>query len=113
MPLYDADPYYEDVLGPAGWIRQQAEDRGLHVEVDRNLTIPGYASRDVDRIVARPGLAFPTLHWLLACGVIAQIFGPEAAPDLPIAPGPLDAKVIPFQRGPAFTFCDNKNRFGR
>jgi len=110
MPFRPTDPYYEH--GPARWVRQEAEQFGVKVEVDCGLTFPGYASRDGHTIVARPGLSFPTFHWLLASGVVASLFGIETAPDLPVAPDPLDAKVIPFQRGPAFTFWDNK-RLGR
>lgn len=105
MPFFD-DPLYEDVNGPAGWIRQQAGKRGLHVEVDRDLLYPGYASRDGTTIIARPGLSVPSFHWLVASSVLASLFGFDAAPDLPIDPP--DAKVIPFQRGPAFTFWDNR-----
>jgi hypothetical protein len=109
MSFYSSDPYYEH--GPAGWVRERAQERGVRVELDYDLEFPGYRSLDRQTIVARPGLSLPSFHWLVACGVLAHIFGSEAVPDLPIGP-PVsrDAQVLPF-RGPAFTFWDNQNRF--
>lgn len=103
MPFSSADPYYTH--GPAGWARQRVEQCGLHVEIDHDLEFPGYGTPDASAVIVRPGLAFPTFHWLLACGVVAHLFGVETAPDLPIFRSEqirLDAQVIPLQR-PGFT----------
>jgi hypothetical protein len=99
MPFYPADPFYEH--GPAGWVKSRAEGVGLRVRIDPNLETPGFASLERSILIARPGLSFPTFHWLVACGIIANMFGPDAAPELPVAQPPVhNAQIIPFQRPP-------------
>lgn len=102
-----ADPFYLDVHGPAGWVRQQTEQlRGVHVKVAEDLEHPGYCSPDGRTVTVRPGLPFSDFHWILACSVIASVFGFEATPDLLVkgpprlisAPSPGDAQIIPLRQ---------------
>lgn len=79
------DPYYE--TGPAAWMRERAEEHGVHVELDHDLHFAGYARPDKPTIVARPGLELPTFYWLIACGVVGNRFGFEVTPDLLVSKG--------------------------
>lgn len=104
MP-FSADPCYTDVRTPAGWVRHQAEQRGIRVRVIEDLAHLGYSSPDGRTIVVRAGLVFPTFHWIIACGVVANKFGLDVSPDLQMeGPPPLtetavgDAQIIQLRR---------------
>jgi hypothetical protein len=116
MLFFAFDPYYRDPSRRAGWVRRETERYGVRVHVRDDLDSPGYCSPDGRTVLVRPALAFPALHWILSCSVVASVFGFEAAAEDAqadsISPVPTtlltsrSSNIIPFRHpGKAFGSC--------
>lgn len=97
-----SDPFY--LSDAAQWVMRRVTGTGVDVDVIDNLQVPGYSSRADGRIWVRSGLQFPEYHWLMAKGLIHQLFGLDAPNTAPVGPDmrqvARNAQVIPLQRPP-------------